>query len=215
MKHFFNATWFVALILLVGCERRSGLPDQSYTFPTAILGIVVGSPAEGEQIKGALASFASEFRLQRYRAIESPFFSEQNRREPWSHVERGTDYNPPPGFEREGFSIHLEEFSPKCFVVSLSERSGIWTQRSLEAVRELQRLLSELTEDRTRLLVRPKEEQNWPMQNGFSDPERPTYLAELCVRMGLPDPRSPEEARRQGPFAPSVTSPNKAMEPTR
>lgn len=214
MKHFLPFPSLLALILLVGCERQSGPPNQSYTFPTAILGVVVESPAEGEQIRAALASFASKFRLQRYRPIESPFFAEQNRREPWNHLERGTDYNPPPGFEAKGFSVHLEEFSPRCFVVSLSERSGIWTQRSLGALRQLQRMLSGLTADRTRLLVRPKEEQNWPTQNSFSDPERPIYLAELCVRMGLPDPRSPEEARRQGPFSPTVTSPNKAMEPT-
>jgi hypothetical protein len=205
----------LALLLLGGCQQRSGLPDQSYTFPTGILGIRVEFPAEGERIKAALESFANRFRLVRYRAIESPFFAEQNLREPWSHMERQTDYNPPFGFETEGFSVHLEEFSPKCFVVSLSERSGIWTQQSLQALAELHRTLSELTENRTQLLVRPKEEQNWPIQNSFSDPERPTYLAELCLRIGLPDPRSPEEVKRQGPFTTTVPMPNKTMEPTR
>ena len=107
-------------------------------------------------------------------------------------------YNPRHPNDYEGFSIELMEYSPQCFVVSVSEWSGIWTEETLHAVESVHNRLLELSNGRAKLFVPPRPEQNWPTQR--NGPERPNYLAELCVRMGFPDPRSPEEAALKVPY---------------
>jgi hypothetical protein len=199
-------------MVLIGCDDRAGLPDQSYTFPTAIVGVPVASQDEGERIKAALATFAQRHDLVRYRPIEEPFFAESNRRDPMQHLERQTMYNPRYPNDRRGFGIELQEYSPQCFVIWVAEWSGVWTEKTLRAFQQINSELVQLTSGRAKLFVPPRPEQNWPaQQNG---PERPTYLAELCVRMGFPDPRSAAEAAAQGPLLVNPV-PNKTMEPTR
>jgi hypothetical protein len=90
-------------VALIGCDGRTGLPDQSYTFPTAIIGVPVASQDEGERIKAALATFAKRHDLVRYRPIEEPFFAESNRRDPMQHLERQTMYNPRYPNDRPGW----------------------------------------------------------------------------------------------------------------
>ena len=188
------------LAVLSGCDDRTDRPNQSYIFPTAIIGVPVASPEEGEQIKDGLATFAQRHDLVRYRPVEEPFFAERNRLDPKMHWERQTMYNPRHPNDYEGFSIELLEYSPQCLVVSVAEWSGIWTEETLQAVESVHNRLLELSNGRAKLFVPPRPEQNWPTQH--NGPERPTYLAELCVRMGFPDPRSPEEAAAQGPLSP-------------
>jgi hypothetical protein len=178
-------------------EVGDGLPDQSYTFPTAIIGVPLQSHDQAVQVKSTLSTFAKRQGLHRYRPIEQPFFAKKNAEDPTSHLERETYYDPPNPRMREGFSLQLLEFSDQCMLVSIFENSGIWTTQSLSAVDELNQALADITQGRSTLLVRPKPEQNWPQQNGFRDPERPAYLASLCVRMGVPDPRSADEAAAQ------------------
>jgi hypothetical protein len=205
---FRNIICAFALSLLAGCgaengrsaQNKHGLPDQSYTLPTAILGIPVRSSNELQQIHSAASAFAGRHGLRRYRAVEVPFFAKLNAEDPLLHLERYTRYGPPNPRMREGFSVQLDEFSAECVLLEVSEYSGIWTRRSLNALMELEKMLADVTQGRSKMLVRPKRVQNWPHQQTLHDPERPTYLAELCVRMGLADPRSPDEIAAQGQF---------------
>lgn len=91
---------------------------------------------------------------------------------------------------QEGFSLQVLWWPPRCMLVELSERSGIWTTESLAAYEDLKQELARATQSRAIELVRPKALQNWPRQQREQDPERPTFPEELCVRMGLPDPRA-------------------------
>jgi hypothetical protein len=201
----------VVLVILMAC---GGQPNQSYVFPTAIIGVPVRSPAEGERIKTMLEEVAADERLVRYRPREQAGFAEMKGRSGFAPSERITMYNPSIPELRTGFSLQLEEYSPECFVISVSERSAAWTRSTLQQFERVRSELVRLTDGRSTVFVRPKPEQNWPTQQHFSDPERPTYLAELCVRMGFQDPRSPAEIAAQGPLSVQAPLPNKTMEPT-
>ena len=192
--------WLALAVLAVfgGCDDGPSRPNPSYIFPTAIIGVPVASPEEGERIKDALATFAQRHDLVRYRPIEVPFFAEKNRLDPLMHLERQTMYNPRHPNDREGFSIQPIEYSAQCYVVSVSERSGIWSEESLKAVQSIDHELVELTKGRAKVFVQPRPEQNWPKQQ--SSPERPNYLAELCVRMGLRTLDLPRKRQPKGPY---------------
>jgi hypothetical protein len=181
VHYLFNsgrATWVVILVLL-GCDGDPRLPNESYAMPTAIIGVPVKSPNEAEAVRSVLKEIGTRYRLIPYKQRDVPTFAEECRRVP----ERCPDqeYLPPNPRWREGFSIALLELSSRCFLIKLSEYSGIWSERSLRAVNDLEGRLMDATEHTAQLLVPPKPEQNWPTQISG----RPNQLAELCVRMGL------------------------------
>jgi hypothetical protein len=170
-------------------------PDQSYTFPEALIGIPVRSPSEAQQVRQAVVAFALQYRLRRYRRIEDA--PAEARTDPsWWDLQVSTSYIS--RAERSGFDVTLSEYSKECFVVALHERSGIWRPRTLSAWSELQRRLSEVTADRSISFTEPRKEQNWPTQRPH--PDRPVYPAQLCVRMGFTDPRPVGLIKLQGPL---------------
>jgi hypothetical protein len=96
---------------------------------------------------------------------------------------------------RDDFGITVDELSDQCFLMELYDFSGIWTERSLRALSDLQKNLEDVSEHTAQLLVRPKPEQNWPMQKTMGDPEMPDHREALCARMGLEDPRVHPDSR--------------------
>jgi hypothetical protein len=197
------AVLVVALTNLSACDNSGDLPDygyaiepdQSYTFPEAIVGIPIQSPRETREIGAALVSFAHQYELRRYRRIDG--VPAKARADPtyWD-LQISTSYIS--RRERSGFDVVLMEFSPECHVVALYERSGIWRPRTLGAWHALEGKLSELTDGRSITFTEPRTDQNWPTQS--QHPNRPVYLAQLCVRMGFADPRPVELVRLQGPL---------------
>ena len=197
------AVFVVALTYLSACGNGGDLPDhgyaiepdQSYTFPEAIVGIPIKSPREAQEIGAALASFARQYGLRRYRRIDDAPARAQAYPAYW-HLQVSTSYIS--RRERSGFDIVLMEFSAECHVVGLYERSGIWRPQTLGAWHALEGKLSELTDGRSITFTEPRTDQNWPTQSHH--PNRPVYLAQLCVRMGFADPRPVELVRLQGPL---------------
>ena len=170
-------------IVFSGCDDPR-LPNESYALPTAIIGVPVKSTNEAETVRTVLKEVGARYGLIPYKMRDVPTFAEECRRVP----ERCPDqqYLPPHPRWREGFSITLRELSSHCFIIELSEYSGIWSERSLRALQDLQGRLTNATEHAAQLLVPPKPEQNWPTQISG----RPNQLEELCVRMALQDSRT-------------------------
>lgn len=185
----------VALLVVLAAVLSacgSGSPDGSYIFPTAIIGIPVQSQAEAEIIQAAVAEFSKRHDLRVYRPSDQPPFPGSDGD---AERQRGTTYYlPSQPAAMDGFSIRIRELSSACITVELSERSHQWTRASLVAFEDLTTRLSEVTESRSEVMVRPKQSQNYPEQNSQVDSERPVSLEDLCVRMGVPDPRVTDEA---------------------
>jgi hypothetical protein len=171
----------VLAALVAACD--DGGPSGSYIYPAAIIGIPLQSEEEGKIIQAVVAAFGKQRDLKLYRPADVPFFREQG----FGLDPDLTYYNPPSA--REGFALRVLWWPPRCMLVNLSELSGIWSPESLTAFEDLQRELARATQSRATVFVRPKRSQNWPDQQHQPDPERPPHLEELCVRMGLPDPR--------------------------
>jgi hypothetical protein len=198
-----SALFVVALTHLSACDNSGDLPDhayaiepnQSYTFPEAVVGIPIQSPREAQEIDAALMSFAHQYGLRRYRRIDDAPAKAQADPAYWD-LRVSTSYISP--WERSGFDVVLMEFSEECHVVGLYERSGIWRPQTLGAWRALEGKLSKLTDGRSLTFTEPRTDQNWPTQSHH--PNRPVYLAQLCVRMGFADPRPIELVRLQGPL---------------
>jgi hypothetical protein len=178
--------WMCAVLASLAACENGGLPTDSYTYPTAIIGIPLQSEEEAMVLQEAVSEFGKRHSLGHvYRPTDVPFFAEQG----FGRNPDMTYYNPTPVSAVEGFLVRVSWWRPRCMLVELSELSGIWTPESLAAFGDLQKHLARVTRSRATLLVRPKRLQNWPEQNSEVDPERPTFPEELCVRMGLPDPR--------------------------
>jgi hypothetical protein len=171
----------VLAVVAVACD--DGGPDGSYIYPTAIIGIPLQSEQEAKAIQAAVAEFGERHGLKVYRQADVPFFRDQG----YGVYPDVTRYNPP--MAMYDFSLGVRWWPPHCMLVQLSEQSGIWTPESLAAFEDLKRELARATQSRATVFVRPKRSQNWPDQQHQPDPERPARLEELCVRMGLPDPR--------------------------
>lgn len=193
----YRASQCILLTLLQGtiiaCDPSA--PGQSYSLPTAIIGIPVESADEADRIRGAIGEFASQHGMDLHRRRDSPFFRQSCSQIPGSCPDI---YQPRVLLPREGFGVMLHEFSEKCFVIQLMEYSPAWTRRSLRALKNLEDRLKVATHSKARLLVRPKSSQNWPEQNRprqGPDPERPTYLEDLCPRLGVPNRREPRNGQ--------------------
>lgn len=172
----------VLAILPVACSDDR--PSGSYLFPTAIIGVPLQSAEEANELHAVVANFGKRRALgDVYREADMPFFREQG----MGLYPDKTQYKDFSNV-REGFSLQVVWWPPGCMLVQLSERSGIWTAESLAAYEDLKQELARATQSRATELVRPKASQNWPHEE--LDPERPTFPEELCVRMGLPDPRA-------------------------
>ena len=170
----------------LSCNHRSSHPTGSYTFPAAVLGIPVQSPHEAAEVRTAVAQFSEHHHLKLYRRKDEPVFAMDCSSDPQHCADM---YIPTPPGTTHGFSVELTEFSRQCFMIQFLEQSGSWTQPSLDSLSELQRRLMGTTRVPAQLFVHPKRQQNWPEQNEPNtpvDPERPTYLKDLCARLPIP-----------------------------
>jgi hypothetical protein len=169
------------------CGRPSAeVPDQSYTFPTAVIGVAVESSAQAAAVRDGVKRVADEYGLIFQSNWNEPYPRLQCEKDPQNCPD---SFFPPNPRLSDGFLMRRHEYSDRCFVVTLADYSGSWTARSLLAFQELSANLTQASDGHAQVMVRPKKEQNWPLSNTVVDPERPDFLQELCVRMGLPDPR--------------------------
>lgn len=154
---------------LAGCESCN--VGSSYLLPTEWIGVKYESEQDANNVRRALADFAKEQRRRVYRPIDEPFFAEQNRKDPSSHYERYTHYNPPG--RCTGWAITQIDHAPECMIVMVSDRSGVWTPASLEAVRRVERVLATAAQGKVAVLVRAKQEQSYPAQFTVREVDQP------------------------------------------
>lgn len=179
------ASLLSALALVTACNSRDSSPiyTGSYAFPTAILGVNVSSPTDGQNLRRDLAKFAVRHQLDIYvpgnrnviSDIENPAILASN----------NTQYAPNPPNAIRGFRLALEELSDGCAIVQFSELSMAWTQDSLHTLFSLMSELQRSHPGAVHLLVRPKREQNWEERQKlrFEDPELPNERILLCERL--------------------------------
>jgi hypothetical protein len=171
-------------LLLLAAFISCGHPsyEGSYTFPTAIVGIQLGSSAEAVNLERHVTAFAVAKGLDVYeKSARDPVATPLQKPLAGSEFE----YAPDPPNLTHGFSLSLEKLAEGCFIVTFSERSQNWSQQSLDALTELQRVLNQAFPNNVHLLVRPKREQNWPERQRlkYVDEEWPDSFASLCDRM--------------------------------
>jgi hypothetical protein len=175
------------MLVFAGSAGDGPALADSYAMPTAIVGVPVRSPDEYANVRVAIKDFAKEYGLYFYdMKREGPSFTERCRARP---LECPDMYLPPHPEWLEGFSLTIHVFSSRCVLVGLSEYSGTWTRRSLNAFLALHNHLRDVTSGRALVLVHPKNSQNESEQRrpyAEPDPERPNQLEDLCARMGVP-----------------------------
>jgi len=154
---------------LAGCESCNNA--SSYLLPTEWIGVKFDSQQDADSARRALADFAKEQRRRVYRPMDEPFFAEQNRKNPSSHYERYTHYNPQG--RCTGWAITQIDYSPACMIVLVSDRSGAWTPDSLQAARNVERLLARAATGKVAVLVRAKQEQSYPAQLTVREVDQP------------------------------------------
>jgi hypothetical protein len=172
-------------LLLGGCEP-AGEVSGSYMFPTAVIGVSPKSDEAASDVRRRLAVFAAEHHLHRYRLSEDKSAPEYMRRDPRSM--RSTDFIPDPPDATHGLGLELVEYSPQCWVIRFMERSEAWTTESLGAFENLASRLSDVSEARSTVLVRPKHLQNAAEareRHPDRDWEQEQYEGEFCARMGV------------------------------
>lgn len=147
-------------VLLAGCEVCDG--GSSYMLPGEWIGVKFESEQDANNVRRALAEFSKAHGLEVYRPMDVPFFAEQNRQDPSAHMERQTYYNPPG--RCTGWGIMQVDYSPRCMIVVVSERSGAWKPESLAAVRKVESVLAGAAQGKVSVLVRAKQEQSYPTQ---------------------------------------------------
>lgn len=204
----------ICLQVAVACDSQNGsappTPEkQSYTFPTAVIGAPIESPEQAAGVRTGIKRVADEYGLQFRSNWNDPYSQPKCQRDPQICPDY---YEPPNPRMLDSFLITHHAYSDRCSIISLSDYSGSWTARSLKAFEALYANLNRATDGHAQILVRPKKEQNWPQSNSVPDPERPMFLQELCVRMGLPDPRAPGDPTLPPASAPSAP-PAKADSP--
>ena len=143
---------------LAGCESCN--VGASYLLPTEWIGVKYQSEQDANNVRRALADFAKEQRRRVYRPIDEP-----------SHYERYTHYNPPG--RCTGWAITQIDHAPECMIVMVSDRSGVWTPASLEAVRRVERVLATAAQGKVAVLVRAKQEQSYPAQLTVREVDQP------------------------------------------
>jgi len=177
-------------LYLTGCEICSG--GASYFFPTEWIGVKFETEQDAENVRQALAAFAQKQRRRVYRPIDEPFFAEQNLRDPYMHLERYTHYDPPG--RCTGWAVTQIDHAPDCMIVMVSDRSGSWTHESLEAVRQIERLLANVAAGKVAVLVRAKPQQNYPAQIAASETDLPPSELAPCewrTQFEVPEPTPP------------------------
>jgi hypothetical protein len=169
------------LCVLPGCDPQNSSwrePATSYSFPTAVIGIRVSNTGSVKKLHRIVNRFGRDNNLHWYR---HPLSSAEDC---VIHPEMCADhYGPEYPRAKRGFSLALNAYPSKCFLIQFSERSTSWKLKSLQKLDELMTLLTNELGPEVELLVRPKSTQNWPEQLSHKDPERPVYLKELCPKL--------------------------------
>ncbi len=165
------AAALVTAAVLQSCDSGSPI-DGSYDLPTAAIGVVTESRTEEVEFRGALDRFAQRHGL--HQTPGNKYMTDVVL----------TEYSPSDGNHRDGFSMALVEPSATCFIVRFTENSGIWTDYSLASFKELVTKLEEGTTARVRVLIRPKNSQNYPevQAHGYTDTEQYATNDEACRR---------------------------------
>ncbi len=184
------------IVVTVGCATLAACdpgatPAGSYGMPEAVIGVRLDSDVQSENVRSLLNEFAHTHGLQRYRFADDALVPLQRRQ---GHPERAlmTEYDPPMETDTLGFDFVLVEISNRCWAVRLHDRTGNWTQESVDSFYRLHRALSETSGHNAFVFVRPTVEQNWERRQQLRtavDPQQPERIEDLCPRMGLDEPR--------------------------
>lgn len=181
--------WLLALsnTFLMGCDPQAR-PAGSYWLPQAVVGVRLDTAEDASAARRELLAFAQRSGLTQDKTphpiVQPPRTHDDIRRA------RRAEFAPPFEVRAEGFDLVLEVISDRCWIVQMHDRSGDWSQKSVNAFYELHRVLNAATHAQAHMLVRPTLEQNasYEPPGGVArtaDPQQPAEVEEFCVRMGL------------------------------
>jgi hypothetical protein len=186
----FHIAVTVGCATLAACDPGE-IPAGSYFMPQAVIAVRLDSDVQSESVRLLLNEFARTHGLHRYRYADDPLIPLQRRQ---GHLERArmTEYNPPMETDTLGFDFVLVEITNRCWAVTLHDRTGNWMQESVDSFYRLHRALNEASGRNAFVFVRPTVEQNWARRQQLGtavDPQQPERIEDLCLRMGLDEPR--------------------------